>query len=74
LPVVAGNLDGSVDALMDGELGTLINPNDQKALIKAIQNYQDHPLSNQPQTLINLVNQNFGYPQYQEKLEKLLLN
>jgi asparagine synthase (glutamine-hydrolysing) len=74
LPVVAGNLDGSVDALMDGELGTLINPNDQKALIKAIQNYQDQPLFNQPQKLINLVNQNFGYPQYQEKIEKLLLN
>jgi hypothetical protein len=55
-------------------LGILINPNDQKALIDAIQNYQHHPLSNQPQELINLVNKNFGYIQYQEKLEKLLLN
>ncbi|MFC5283223.1 asparagine synthase (glutamine-hydrolyzing) [Pedobacter alpinus] len=74
LPVVGGNLDGSVDALANGDFGILIDPNDQNALIDAIQNYQHHPLSKQPQELINLVNQNFGYPQYKEKLEKLLLN
>jgi asparagine synthase (glutamine-hydrolysing) len=74
LPVIGGNLDGSVDALANGALGILINPNDQNALIDAIQNYQHHPLSKQPEELINLVNQHFGYPQYQENLEKLLLN
>jgi phosphatidylinositol alpha-1,6-mannosyltransferase len=42
LPIVAGNLDGSRDALLNGALGTLINPDDPLALIKAISNYLDH--------------------------------
>ena len=36
LPIVAGNLDGSVDALADGALGTLIDPNDRLVLANAI--------------------------------------
>ena len=35
-PVVAGNKDGSVDALADGELGRLIDPDDPAALAAAI--------------------------------------
>ncbi len=74
LPVVAGNLDGSVDALVNGELGTLINPNDEQALINAIKNYQNHPLSTQPKLLMEKVNDNFGYTRYRKNLESLLLN
>ena len=36
LPIVAGNVDGSVDALADGALGTLIDPNDRLVLADAI--------------------------------------
>jgi phosphatidylinositol alpha-1,6-mannosyltransferase len=36
LPVIAGNRDGSIDALAEGALGTLIDPEDQGALIVAI--------------------------------------
>lgn len=36
LPVIAGNRDGSVDALADGALGTLIDPEDPKAIGAAI--------------------------------------
>jgi phosphatidylinositol alpha-1,6-mannosyltransferase len=35
-PVVAGNKDGSVDALADGELGRLVDPHDREALLEAI--------------------------------------
>ncbi len=44
LPVIAGNKDGSVDALADGALGTLIDPEDNEAIHGAI----DQVLSNPP--------------------------
>lgn len=74
LPVIAGNLDGSMDALVNGELGVLINPNDELALITAIKNYCEHPLATQPKLLMEKVNENFGYSQYRKNLETLLLN
>ena len=36
VPVVAGNVDGSVDALADGALGTLVDPRDGVGLADAI--------------------------------------
>jgi len=36
LPVVAGNKDGSVDALADGALGALVDPDDPDALFEAV--------------------------------------
>ncbi len=36
LPVIAGNRDGSVDALANGELGTLIDPESPLELVEAI--------------------------------------
>jgi phosphatidylinositol alpha-1,6-mannosyltransferase len=36
LPVIAGNIDGSADALADGALGTLINPLDRQELVRAV--------------------------------------
>ena len=36
LPVIAGNRDGSVDALADGRIGRLIDPNDQSQLVAGI--------------------------------------
>ena len=36
LPLVGGNRDGSVDALADGTIGTLVDPNQQGGLIDAI--------------------------------------
>jgi asparagine synthase (glutamine-hydrolysing) len=74
LPVIAGNLDGSIDALVNGDLGILIDPNDEEALLAAIKNYKAHPLSHQPEILMKKVNENFGYPQYKKNLETLLLN
>ncbi|CAA2141142.1 glycosyltransferase family 4 protein [Hyphomicrobium sp. ghe19] len=36
LPVIAGNRDGSVDALADGAIGTLVDPEDAPQLVDAI--------------------------------------
>ena len=36
IPVIAGNVDGSVDALRDGELGLLVNPNNKMEIITAV--------------------------------------
>lgn len=74
LPVIAGNVDGSVDALKNGTLGTLIDPNDENAIIDAIENFKLHPLSNNEELLKSQIQELFGYPSYRKKLEKLLLN
>jgi phosphatidyl-myo-inositol dimannoside synthase len=36
LPVVAGNVDGAVDAVVDGETGLLVDPTDPKAVAEAL--------------------------------------
>jgi glycosyltransferase involved in cell wall biosynthesis len=36
IPAVAGNRDGSVDALLGGRLGDLVAPDDSQALVTAI--------------------------------------
>jgi phosphatidylinositol alpha-1,6-mannosyltransferase len=42
LPVMAGNIDGSVDALCNGELGTLVNPLIKTEIIDAVSNFLEH--------------------------------
>lgn len=40
---IAGNIDGSRDALLDGKLGELINPNDIDAIANALQKVANNP-------------------------------
>ncbi|MBX3441658.1 MAG: glycosyltransferase family 4 protein [Planctomyces sp.] len=42
-PVIAGNADGSVDALLGGEAGRLVTPGDPAALAQAIRDELDLP-------------------------------
>lgn len=35
-PVIAGNKDGSVEAVLNGEIGILVNPDDNDAIVNAI--------------------------------------
>jgi glycosyltransferase involved in cell wall biosynthesis len=42
LPVIGGNSDGSVDALAEGKVGTLVDPDDAAQLVGAICNALDH--------------------------------
>jgi phosphatidylinositol alpha-1,6-mannosyltransferase len=36
LPVIAGNVDGSADALKNGVLGTLLNPDSKAEITEAV--------------------------------------
>ncbi|KRT15825.1 hypothetical protein ASU31_12635 [Pedobacter ginsenosidimutans] len=69
--VLGGNADGSRDALMDGELGTLLAPNDTgaigEALIAALQKER-----HDAKAIQKLCFETFGYGRYQEKVLNLL--
>ena len=70
LPVIAGNMDGSVDALINGALGTLVNPldtNDIEIAIDNILNDKNKYLPNE-----ELLMESFGYDEYKRKLGILL--
>jgi len=44
LPVICGNVDGSVDAIRDGQLGRAVNPDDLEELEEAIVDHLETPL------------------------------
>jgi phosphatidylinositol alpha-1,6-mannosyltransferase len=71
--VIGGNADGSRDALIDGELGTLLDPNDTgeigSAIINALQKER-----HDAKVIRELCFETFGYRQYQEKVSNLLFN
>jgi glycosyltransferase involved in cell wall biosynthesis len=70
LPVISGNLDGSVDALCNGEFGIMVNPQNNNELIVAISNMLDNRqqyLPDQSELLSH-----FSYSRYKEKLQEIL--
>jgi phosphatidyl-myo-inositol dimannoside synthase len=70
VPVIAANADGSTDALLQGKLGLLTNPESETEIILALNkmfnNYEAYLPSQE------LLMQNFGYAAYKNKLEALL--
>ncbi len=75
-PVLAGNQDGSVDPLAQGELGCLVDPDDRESiaqsLIQILQGSYPNPLLYQPQVLRQRTIDTFGFPQFRTTLSKLL--
>ena len=71
LKVIAGNKDGSVDALLNGELGRLINPDDENELLNAITASLNDETHN-PLALQQKVIANFGFHKYKERLKSYL--
>lgn len=70
--IIAGNVDGSVDALLNGKLGTLVNPEDIAAIEMAIEenlNSKTDPKQIQDRCLTN-----FGYQQYLKRIKELINN
>lgn len=74
VPVVAGNADGSVDALMNGELGTLVNPDSineiQNAILdqmKAGPATESEQISIRKKTL-----DNFSFSSYKKRLRAII--
>ncbi|HPA19793.1 MAG TPA: glycosyltransferase [Verrucomicrobiae bacterium] len=75
-PVVAGNLDGSRDALCDGELGALIDPDDvgqiAKTLAEILLGEYRHALIHRPQALRDAVVAKYGYARFEAQLREHL--
>jgi phosphatidylinositol alpha-1,6-mannosyltransferase len=73
LKVIAGNKDGSVDALMNGELGMLIDPDNKEEVAVAIsQSLEKHDYD--PVAMQKKVFDAFGFGKYKERLKDYLTN
>lgn len=66
LPVIAGNQDGSVDALAKGEFGMLINPTGVEAIAEAIVATISNPGQYRPDS--EKLMQYFGYETYRRNM------
>jgi phosphatidyl-myo-inositol dimannoside synthase len=70
LPVIAANVDGSTDALLQGKLGTLVNPNEPKAVVEAVKNIMANKQKYTPS--LKLVDTHFSYDTYKTNFENLI--
>lgn len=71
-PTLAGNQDGAVDALCQGELGALVNPDDIDAIAQTLtailQQKYPHPLMYQPEALRQKAIDTFGFERFKTML------
>lgn len=75
LPVICGNLDGSIDAIWNGELGKAINPDDLDELENAITRYLEKPLTERDrQYLQDQCLLHFNETNYRHNLKNLINN
>jgi glycosyltransferase involved in cell wall biosynthesis len=70
LPVIAGNRDGSVDALSNGELGLLVDPLDKRSITTAIEKIISNKDAYIPDR--SLLMDKFSYQTYKKNLDQLL--
>jgi len=75
-PTIGGNQDGAIDALCQGELGVLVNPDNideiTKTIIQILQGIYPHPLLYQPELLRQKVIETYGFERFKETLAELL--
>jgi phosphatidylinositol alpha-1,6-mannosyltransferase len=69
-PVIAGNVDGSADALLNGKLGKLIDPNDTDEIADAIKEVLTNEGKYKADNEILMAN--FGFEVYKKNFEKLI--
>lgn len=70
LPVIAGNKDGSVDALCNGELGVLVDPDNQQEINNALRSVLLKKSAYVPDKRKLL--DRFGYDTYKRNFQELL--
>lgn len=74
-PAMGGNIDGTAEALLHGELGLLVNPHSSKEIQKGIEDFLSHKwpehLTN-PTYLHELTLQKFGFEQMKANIRKFL--
>jgi glycosyltransferase involved in cell wall biosynthesis len=75
-PVLAGNLDGAIDALCQGNLGVLINPDHPQAIaeaiIKILSGQHENSVIYHPEILRQQVTDTFGFTHFQTVLSNYL--
>lgn len=74
LPVIAGNLDGSVDPLRDGELGLLVDPTKVESIQEGITSMLQSLSFKSPEDAIEIqqkVIAYFGFKQYKNRLSNI---
>lgn len=75
-PVMAGNKDGSVDPLLNGKLGALVDPDDVKqiadTLIQILSGTYPNTLMYDPEGLRREVIDAYGYERFKERLREIL--
>jgi len=75
-PCLGSNQDGAIDALAQGDLGVLVNPDDvdeiANTLIQILQKNYPHPLLYKPEQLRQAVIDRFGFEVFQQRLHQYL--
>ena len=69
-PVIAGNKDGSVDALCNGKLGLLVDPDSKEEITAAIKKVISNKAAYIPRQQDVL--EKFGYPVYKENMKRII--
>ncbi|WP_271254327.1 glycosyltransferase family 4 protein [Pseudanabaena sp. Chao 1811] len=77
-PTLGGNLDGAVDALCEGEIGVLINPDNlseiAETIVKILSGEYKNQAIYQPQILRQKVIAKFGFEHFQQTIFSYLLD
>jgi glycosyltransferase involved in cell wall biosynthesis len=74
-PIICGDLDGSRDAVLNGKLGTLLDPLNVNLIQKTIREILRNKNSiNEVMTIQQRCIQHFNYTRYQQKVKQLLNN
>ena len=75
LRVIAGNKDGSVDALQNGALGVLVDPDDQQGILGSISVLLKHSQNeNEKKNLQEKCMEAFGYTHYLQSVKNLIVD
>lgn len=72
--VIAGSKDGSAEALLQGELGKLIDPDSKAEARAAIEGYLEAIQGESPAVLQQKVVDAFGFSRYKERMQEYLCN
>ena len=75
-PTLGGNQDGAIDALCNGKLGALVDPDDigviSKTIVQILQGNYPNPLLYQPEALREKVIEIYGFANFQQTLSNYL--
>ncbi|NEU06815.1 glycosyltransferase family 4 protein [Flavihumibacter sp. R14] len=72
--IIGGDQDGSPEALLQGRLGTLIDPAETESLVKAISDNLNRKVTRESALAIqSLCLEHFNYEKYLDKIQALLL-